>query len=100
MRVHLGSAMIAVVGLSALTGVTFRATQQSSRVAAVLPPWQSDGPARAAATGLAIVDLHWNNRMIVFDIDKDPTALTRLSEQGFWLFDATGTTLCGVPEGV
>jgi hypothetical protein len=87
--------LIAVAGVVALTGMGIAPTAGSRQVAVLVPPWQSDGFEQVAATGLAIVDLHWRAHVFILDTGGDPNALTRLRAQGFWLLDATGTAICG-----
>jgi hypothetical protein len=88
---------ITLLGSFGLIGLQLGPKPDSRRVAAVLPPWHADALARAAATGLPIVDLHWNGRMIVLEISGTPTGADLLRGQGFWVVDASGAALCGLP---
>ncbi|WP_040671354.1 hypothetical protein [Rhodobacter ferrooxidans] len=97
MSVYASTMLISVLGVSVLTGLTFGPTDQSRQIAVLFPPWQNDGFGRAAATGLAIIDLHWQGHVVILDTGGDPTALAHLKSQGFWLLDASGTVTCGNP---
>ncbi len=90
-----GAAVIAGLGIAVLAGLTFGASAQSQQIALLVPPWANDGVAVAAATGLAIVDLHWQRHIIILDTGGDPNAVARLRAQGLWLLDASGTVFCG-----
>jgi hypothetical protein len=61
-------------------------------VAAIVPPWQTGGMARAAALGLPIIDIRWNGRLLVLDASAGQE---RLAGQGLWVMDATGAGICG-----
>lgn len=98
MSVYSGPLIIAVLGMATLTGLTFGPNAQSRQIAVLIPPWQVDGLSRAAATGLAIIAMHWQRHVIILDTGGDPGALVRLRRQGLWLFDATGTSLCGTSK--
>ncbi len=60
-------------------------------VAAIVPPWQAGGMARAAALGLPIIDIRWNGRLLVLDASA---GLGRLKDEGLWIMDATGAGAC------
>jgi hypothetical protein len=60
-------------------------------VAALVPPWQQGGMARAAALGLPVIDIRWNGRLLVLDASAAPG---RLAGQGLWLMDAAGAGVC------
>lgn len=98
MTAHLGTIAIAVLGTGSLIGLEVGPAHDSRQVAAILPPWHGGALSRAAATGLPIVDAHWNDRVIVLDISETPVGAELLRRQGFWVLDATGTALCG-PSG-
>lgn len=63
-------------------------------VVALVPPWQAGGIGRAAATGLAVVDLGLWGHALILDSGGDATALARLRGQGLWLIDAPGAAGC------
>lgn len=88
------AALIAGLGIAGLAGLTFGASAQSRQIAVLVPPWADNGVALAAATGLAIVDLHWQRHVIILDTGGDTTAVARLRAQGLWLLDASGTVFC------
>lgn len=92
------SLAIAVVGMAGLTVMGHGPTEQSRKLALIVPPWQGDGLALAAATGLAIVDLRWEGHVVILDTGGDPTVLKQLRGQGLWLLDATGARACGATE--
>jgi hypothetical protein len=90
-----GAAMIGVLGIGALTGLTFGPGAHTRLVAALVPPWQSGGMAAVAAGGLALVDLRWGGHVLILDTGGDRAALAHLRAQGFWVLDATGARGCG-----
>ena len=94
MSSHASSLVIAVFGIMGLAALQFGVKPDSSKVAILVPPWQSDGLLRAAATGLAIVDFHWGRHVIILDTGGNPDALAELREMNLWLLDATGALLC------
>ncbi len=83
--------LILALGLGLLLAGRFGAAG-AGPVAAVVPPWQTGGMARAAALGLPIIDIRWNGRLLVLDASA---GLEQLAGQGLWLMDATGAGLCG-----
>jgi len=89
------AAVISVVGVGALTGLTFAPRQETRLVAAVVPPWAEGGMAAVVTSGLAVVDMRWRGHVLILDTGGDKAALTRLRQQGFWLMDATGLRGCG-----
>lgn len=86
--------LIALFGIATLTALGFAPTSQARTLAILVPPWRNDGLARAAATGLAIVDLHWRQRVIIIDTGGDPNALAKLREQSLWILGASGAFGC------
>ncbi len=90
------AAVISTIGVSVLTGMTFAPTGRSGLVAAVVPPWQEGGLARAAATGLPFVSLGWRGHLMILDTGADAGALARLRADGLWLLDASGFLICGL----
>ena len=50
--------------MAVLTAPTFGATATPREAPVVFPPWQTDGIARMAATGFAIVDLHGGSHVM------------------------------------
>jgi hypothetical protein len=95
MTAHLSTFAIAIVGSGSLIGLQVSPAAESRQLAAILPPWHGGALARAAATGLPIIDMHWNGRVIVLDTSATPAGAALLRGQGFWVLDATGTALCG-----
>ena len=91
------AAVIATVGVSVLTGMTFAPSGRSGLLAAVVPPWQEGGLVRAAATGLPYIDLRWRGHLLILDTGGDADALARLRAEGLWLLDAAGFLICGLP---
>lgn len=90
---------ITLLGSVGLIGLELGPEPDAGRVAAVLPPWHADALTRAAATGLPIVDLHWNGRVIVLDVAGTPAGADLLRGQGFWVVEAGRAALCGrIPE--
>lgn len=101
MTAYLNTVAIAILGTGSLIGLQFGPGRDSRQVAVILPPWHEGALARAAATGLPIVDAHWGGRVIVVETSAHPDGAQRLRGQGFWVLDATGTALCEIPgEGV
>jgi len=90
------AAVISTVGVSVLTGMTFAPSGVSGLVAAVVPPWQAGGLARAAATGLPVLDLRWHGHLLILDTGADAEVLARLRDEGLWLLDASGFLICGL----
>lgn len=90
------AAVISTLGVSVLTGMTYAPSGRSGLVAAVVPPWQEGGLARAAATGLPFLDLRWRGHLLILDTGADADALVRLRAEGLWLFDASGFLMCGL----
>jgi hypothetical protein len=66
----------------------------AGRVVALVPPWQAGGLGRAAATGLAVVDLGLWGHALILDTGGDAAAFARLQGGGFWLLDARETAAC------
>lgn len=98
MTAYLSTLAIAILGTGSLIGLQVGPDRDSRQLAAVLPPWREGALARAAATGLPIVALHWGGRVIVLETSADPGGADLLRGQGFWVLDATGTALCETPE--
>ena len=96
MPVWTGAALIAVVGMGALTGMTVAPKEQTQLVAALVPPWAEGG--FAASAGLAVVDIRWHGHVVILDTGGDPAALARLRARGYWLLDATVLRGCGKKE--
>jgi hypothetical protein len=90
-----GAILIATIGISVLTGLTFSPTAQSRHVAVIIAPWNRDGFAEVMQSGLMIVDTHWRRHVLVVDTLGRPGTVEELRRQGFWLLDATGTAFCG-----
>jgi hypothetical protein len=88
--------MISAVGVSVLTGMTYAPSGRSGLVAAVVPPWQEGGLARAAATGLPFLGLRWRGHLMILDTGADAAVLARLRAEGLWLLDASGFLMCGL----
>ena len=63
-------------------------------VVALVPPWQAGGLGRAAATGLAVVDLGLWGHALILDTGGDPASFARLRDEGFWLLDARDAAAC------
>jgi hypothetical protein len=76
--------------------MTFAPSGRSGLVAAVVPPWQEGGLARAAATGLPFVGLGWRGHLLILNTEADADALARLRDDGLWLLDARGFLICGL----
>jgi len=90
------AAVISILGVSTLTGLTFSPSAQTRLVAAFVPPWAEVG----VASGVAILDMRWRGHLMVLDTGADAALIAGLREQGFWLIDATGFQICGqIPEG-
>jgi hypothetical protein len=95
----MSSVVIAVLGTAVLGQQAFAPDGATRLVAAMVPPWQEGGFRKAAATGLAVVDLRWRGHVLILDTGGDPAALARLRASGFWLLDATGVRGCGSAAG-
>lgn len=98
MTAHISTLAIAFLGTGSLIGLQVSPGNGSRLLAAVLPPWHSGALARAAATGLPIVDAHWDGRVIVLAASGHPGGADVLRGQGFWVLDASGTILCADDE--
>lgn len=90
MPVWVSAAVISLLGVSTLTGLTFSLRDQTRFVAAIVPPWADFG-----AGGAAILDMRWRGHLVVLDTGADAAVITRLRDQGLWLIDATGFLICG-----
>jgi hypothetical protein len=85
---------VAVTGLCALA-LARLADPGSGPVAALVPPWQEGGLARAAALDMAVIDIRWDGHLLV--VDPGQTGRARLRGQGLWLLRAASAGLCAAP---
>ena len=83
---------IVVLGFGTLAVQRLGDARPGGPVAALVPPWQAGGMARAARLGLPVIDLRWNGRLLVLDA-RD--GLAPLRGPGLWVMDAAGAGLCG-----
>lgn len=89
------AAVISILGVSTLTGLTFSPSDQTRFVAAIVPPWGD-----FAVRGVAILDMRWRGHLVVLDTRADAAVIAGLRDQGLWLIDASGVPICGqVSEG-
>ncbi len=90
------AAVISILGVSTVTGLTFAPSDQTRRVAVIVPPWAEFADAGAGA----ILDMRWHGHLVVLDTGADARVIARLHDQGLWLIDATGFAICGqTPKG-
>lgn len=87
--------MIAVLGSVSLTLRSFAPGKAVRLVAALVPPWQAGGMARAAATGLPVAGLAGIGHVLLLDTGGDARALAQRRAAGLWLLDARGAVGCG-----
>lgn len=59
---------IALLGLGVLTVGRIQPPGAGGPVAVIVPPWQSGGLGFAAATGLPIIDIRWQGRLVLLDL--------------------------------
>ncbi len=89
------AAVISILGVSTLTGLTFSMSDQTRFVAAIVPPW-----AELGASAAAILDMRWRGHLVVLDTRADAAVIAGLRDQGLWLIDASGFPVCGqIAEG-
>ena len=82
---------IVVLGFGTLVAERVGTARPGGPVAALVPPWQAGGMARAASLGLPVIDIRWGGRLLILDAT---TGLSTLQGQGLWLMDATGAGGC------
>jgi hypothetical protein len=61
-------------------------------MAALVPPWQTGGMARAAALGLPVLDIRWAGHLIV--VDPGPEGAERLWRAGLVPLSASAVGTC------
>lgn len=87
--------ILAVLGLTALAALRL-VDGGAGPVAALVPPWQAGGLARAAALDMPLIDMRWAGHLLV--VDPGPQGRDRLRAQGLWMLRADPAGLC-VGEG-
>ena len=84
---------VAVAGLGLLLLAAERlAPGGPGPVAALVPPWQAGGMARAATLGLPVLDIRWGGHLIV--VDPGPEGAARLWRAGLVPLSASAVGTC------
>jgi hypothetical protein len=86
--------VIAIVGVSTLTGLTLTPGPSARRVAVLVPPWAEV----ALPEGARVLDLRWQGHLMILDTGAAPSVLAGLRAAGGWVLDAGGFALCGETE--
>lgn len=92
--------MMATLGLIFMVQMSLAVPDKIRQVAVVLPPWQTGGMALAANLNAPIVDLIWRGHVIILDVSRDPMAVTRLKDAGFYLLETNIRSGCTPDKAV
>jgi hypothetical protein len=77
--------MMAVFGLIFLVQMLMAVPGASQQVAVIVPPWSMGGMQVAAGLNAPVVDIRWQGHVIILDVSRDPLAVNRLHDAGFFL---------------
>ena len=76
---------MAVLGLIFMVQMSLTVSDKSQQVAVIVPPWELGGMHLAAQFNAPIIDMLWRGHVIILDVSRDPLAVKRLKDSGFYL---------------
>ena len=76
---------MAVLGLIFMVQMSLTVSDKSQQVAVIVPPWELGGMHLAAQLNAPIIDMLWRGHVIILDVSRDPLAVKRLKDSGFYL---------------
>jgi hypothetical protein len=79
------SLTMAVLGLMFMVQMSMAVSNKSQQVAVIVPPWSMGGMQVAAGLNAPVVDIRWQGHVIILDVSRDPLAVNRLHDAGFFL---------------
>ena len=76
---------MAVLGLIFMVQMSLTVSDKSQQVAVIVPPWELGGMHLATQFNAPIIDMLWRGHVIILDVSRDPLAVKRLKDSGFYL---------------
>lgn len=85
---------MAMFGLIFMVQMSLAVSDTSRQVAVIVPPWGQGGMQLAAQFNAPIVDMRWRGHVIILDVSRDPMAVNRLKDAGFYLMETAMRSGC------
>lgn len=85
---------MAILGLIVLAQLSVSAPVKSRQVAVIVPPWETGGMTVAARLNAPIIEMRWRGHVIILDVSRDPLAVDRLQDAGFYLLQTNLRSGC------